>query len=359
MKIASLIHTGVGRLAPPYITKRINHGNINALFTIDMSLRHILATGVALVGLTLLATSCESRVFADLSKCPTGLVVSLYSIDPCNEVDTLYLGSTKATHYFVFDDKGVLAAQLEEGPATHDKSKETTIDVAPGLYTVVSVVGATKDFYTLNGAEVGVTTKDALMLSLRQSNKKAVSLGLNELWWGESSAVTVPIPDKIGSYYAHVKVPMSELTRRVNVKVEIDSKMADTVKPEHYVVELTSSATHLRYAGTFLRKQEIVSLPTKMEYNDKAEASFTMLGIETGYDKILTIRNIKTGKVEWSGDVLHYILQEAPNLNLLCEKDYNIVFRVIPTNQNNHMVIIIYINDYKVHSFDYEGSDRY
>lgn len=320
----------------------------------------------ALLALTvLLFTGCDKYIYEDLEECPQGVYISFYHQTPCMDEPTA-VGEVDGLHVFAFDLHDKLV-KIERVDGQVDLSKAYEMELPPvqkGHYSFIAWAGTNNQFFDLNEFVVGKTTKEDVLMTLRSKDSNAVGLGSHQVWQGESKAISLPDRKEYGTVYEEVAINMLEVTNRINLTLKLHESVCETLDIDDFEIMISSangtslinkrmplSAAQLTYPGTEIARDEFsVSL------------AYTLMELKSGYNNVLKVYNKKEDKVYFLQDLLGKVLLENPNVNLECTHDFDIVMEIEDTCKScpdNNLVVHIMINNYAIHSFAVELSNRY
>ena len=104
-----------------------------------------------------------------------------------------------------------------------------------------------------------------------------------------------------------------------------------------------------------------INYPGVELYKDKfaRTLSFTLMELKSGYHNLLRLHNKKEKEDFLEQDLLGKVLLENPNVNLDCTHDFDIVLELEDKCKDNNLVIHIFINNYQIHSFPVNLTNRY
>jgi|CZCA01.1.fsa_nt_gi hypothetical protein len=287
---------------------------------------------------------CDSLIYEDMSDCPQGVYVKFYSKTPC-DVDSLYPVDIKDLRIYVFDANDVFVTEYAVTNVTLSKNYEYYIPITPhGLYSFVAWSGI-NERYTMKPLQPGKTTKDEALLQLKRSAEIAENLEGTKLYMGTSPSVLLPDPQEYGSYYAHTAVNMLELTNRVQVIVE------GFAHPEDYTVYLSIRNGDYTVKGNIILGGNLKYFPSEISYEDNLlTANFTTLKLETGFDDWLYLQTKSGETVFYREDFLGTILMQNPEINLNCDHDFVIRFKV-KEDEGTYVVVGVWVNDWQIHTY--------
>lgn len=296
--------------------------------------------------------SCKQQVFDNLESCERGIYVNLYDQTECAETPSYPQVNRLSFYAFDLQDRLVATVEYGEHPALSE-SKEFFVPVAePGSYSVVAWANLTGDLYNMAPVQVGKTTKQELLMSLKEQQEKAIDLTGKRLWVGTTPVVEV---GKEASFYAHTKANIREITNRINVSVEgLDV-------PQDYTIAIQSANGAYSLEGQILPAKELdYPTTTYVPKDSTLAADFTTLKLQSGRKSSLIVRNLKTNKTIFTEDLVGVILlsPSKDNINLRCLNDYRVKLRVrrCPNDPGTYMVTSLWINNILVHSYDIEFS---
>lgn len=311
-----------------------------------MNLRNKIIGVLLIVSGTYMLGGCDAVIFEDMLDCPQGVYIKFYSKTPC-DVDSLYPADIKNLHVYVFDASDKYVNVYTADNVTLSKGYEFLVPIYPhGKYSFVAWSGI-DDHYTLQNLQAGVTTKDALLLQLKRTADLTENIKGTTLYAGTSPYVFLPDPEEIqAAFYEHTAINMTEYTNRVEVIVE------GFTQPENYTVDIAMRNGDYAVKGNILLQGDMLHYPAEYTYTvDKLSARFTLLKLETGYDDWLTIKT-KDGKtIFYQEDFLGTLLLQNPDVNLSCDNDFVIKFKVEEDN-GSYYVVEIWVNNWLIHTYN-------
>lgn len=310
----------------------------------------IVATLISIIGAFLLAGGCDTMLYEEMLDCPQGVYLKFYTKTPC-DVDTLYPADIKNVNIYVFDSENKFVVEYKASNVTLSSEYEFLVPIYPhGTYSFVAWAGVNEN-YILQNLKQGLTTKEELLLSLKQTAGIADNLKGNSLYVGNSVDVSLPDPESVlGAYYAHIPVGMTRYTNNIEVIVE------GIAVPQNYQVKISMSNGDYAMKGNILSTGEILQYPAEYTYGDRVlSAEFTTLKLENGYDdRIILIGN--ENKILYDEELLTTILLQTPDVNLNCDHDFVIRFKV---QEETYAVTEVWVNDWLIHSYDTDVESDY
>ncbi|MBR8728811.1 Minor fimbrium anchoring subunit Mfa2 [Porphyromonas levii] len=308
---------------------------------------------------------CGQMIYEDLEECPQGVYISFYHQTPCMS-EPVALGEVDGLHVFAFDLNDTLV-KLERVEGLVDIVEAYKVELPPvekGQYSFIAWAGTSDQFFTLNQFIVGETTKEDVLMTLRSTNSNSVSLGRHQVWQGESKVVSLPDRKEYGSVFDEVAINMLEVTNRIQVTLKLHESVCDRLDIDDFELMISSAngtslinkrmplgAAQLTYPGTEIARDET-----------SVRLAYTLMELKSGYSNVLKVYNKKEDKNYFVQDLLGKVLLENPNVNLECTHDFDIVMEIEDKCKDcpdNHLVVHIMINNYPIHSYAVELSNRY
>ncbi|PLB87336.1 hypothetical protein C0T31_00120 [Dysgonamonadaceae bacterium] len=295
--------------------------------------------------------SCDSLIYEDMNDCPQGVYVKFYSKTPC-DVDSLYPSDIKNLRIYVFDANDVFVKEYAVDNVTLSNNFEFLIPLEGfGMYSFIAWSGI-DDRFTVNSLQPGKTIKDEALLQLKCSAEIAENLEGTKLYMGTSPSVLLPDPQEYGSYYAHTAVNMLEITNRIQVIVE------GFAHPEDYTVYFTIHNGNYTVKGNIIEGEHLNYYCSGIICeNNLLTANFTTLKLETGFDDWLYLQTKSGETVFYQEDFLGTILMQNPEINLNCDHDFVIRFKV-KEDEGTYVVVGVWVNDWQIHTYP-TGIDSY
>lgn len=313
----------------------------------------------------MLFTSCDKLIYEDLEECPQGVYISFYHQTPCMD-EPIPVGEVEGLYVFAFDLNDVLVKK-ERVEGSVDLVKAYKVELPPvekGQYSFIAWAGATKKYFDLGDFVEGKTTKTDIMMSLREKGGNAASLQDHAVWQGESKVVSLPDRKTHGSVFDEISINMLEVTNRINLTLKLHESVCEKLDIDDFEIMISSAngttlinkrmplnAAKLNYPGTKVSKDET-----------SIKLVYTLMELKSGYNNVLKVYNKKEDKTYFLEDLLGKVLLENPNVNLECEHDFDIVMEIEDKCKDcpdNNLVVSILINNYQIHSFSVDLSNRY
>ncbi len=303
----------------------------------------IVATFVSIIGVFLWGGGCDSMIYDEMLDCPQGVYLKFYAKTPC-DVDTLYPADIKKVNVYVFDSENKFVAEYEASNVTLSSDYEFLVPIYPhGTYSFIAWAGI-NEHYGLQNLKQGSTTKEELLLSLKQTAGIAENLNGTSLYVGNSVDVTLPDPEIVrGAYYAHIPLGMTRYTNHIEVIVE------GIAIPQNYHVEINMRNGDYAMNGNMLPAGELLQYPAEYTYGDRVlSAEFTTLKLESGFDDRIILMG-KENKILYDEELLATLLLQVPDVNLNCDHDFVIRFKVV---EETYAVTEVWVNNWLIHSYD-------
>ena len=307
----------------------------------------LLITGIMMTG-----NGCDALIYEDMLDCPQGVYLKFYTKTPC-DTDTIYPADISNLNVFVFDENDRFVADYTEENVTLSSGYEMLIPIYPhGKYSFVAWANV-DNHYEMKNLQQGTTTKENLLLQLKQSAGMAVDLKGETLYAGTSDYVFLPDPESVlGAFYEHTSIRLTQYVNRIDVIVE------GFAVPQDYKVEITMRNGDYAVNGDILLNGDAMQYPPEYSYGDSTlTAKFNTLKLETGYDDWLTLKG-KEDEVLYHEDLLGTLLLQNPDVNLSCDHDFVIRFKV-KENDDTYVVTEVWVNDWLIHSYDTEIDSDY
>ena len=307
--------------------------------------KRIVAALLLVTGTMLMNGGCDAVIFDEMLDCPQGVYLKFYSKTPC-DTDTIYPADISNLNVFVFGENDRFVAQYTEENVTLSSNYEMLIPIYPhGKYSFVAWANV-DNHYEMANLQQGTTTKEDLLLQLKQSAGMAVDLKGATLYAGTSDHVFLPDPESVlGAFYEHTSIRLTQYVNRIDVIVE------GFAVPQDYQVEIAMRNGDYAVNGDILLNGDVMQYPPEYSYGDSTlTAKFNTLKLETGYDDWLTLK-WNEEKVLYHEDLLGTLLLQNPDVNLSCDHDFVIKFRVKEHN-DTYVVTEVWVNDWLIHSYD-------
>ena len=307
--------------------------------------KRIVAALLLVTGTMLMNGGCDAVIFDEMLDCPQGVYLKFYSKTPC-DTDTIYPADISNLNVFVFGENDRFVAQYTEENVSLSSNYEMLIPIYPhGKYSFVAWANV-DNHYEMANLQQGTSTKEDLLLQLKQSAGMAVDLKGATLYAGTSDHVFLPDPESVlGAFYEHTSIRLTQYVNRIDVIVE------GFAVPQDYQVEIAMRNGDYAVNGDILLNGDVMQYPPEYSYGDSTlTAKFNTLKLETGNDDWLTLK-WNEEKVLYHEDLLGTLLLQNPDVNLSCDHDFVIKFRVKEHN-DTYVVTEVWVNDWLIHSYD-------
>ncbi len=119
------------------------------------------------------------------------------------------------------------------------------------------------------------------------------------------------------------------------------------------MVDIKIRNGHYSVNGEVILNSDVMNYPAEYTYIDSTlTAKFNTLKLETGHDDRLTIKGVGEagGEVLYNEDLLGTLLLQNPNVNLRCDHDFIIRFKV-KEHIDTYVVTEVWVNDWLIHSY--------
>lgn len=312
-------------------------------------------------------SGCDAMFHDDLTNCPQGVYVNFYTKTAC-ELSERPLGKVSKLHLLAFDNQQKLVAVEEQADVELTKDYNVLMPVGNGTYSFIAWTGATPTLFDNANLVVGETTKDDVMLALKQqTNGKYVDLSGNKLYQGETAKpVLVENPETHGSVYKYTSINLGEKTYRINVLVKLDKSLKGKVDIKDFVVKVTAGNGKLNINGTTPLKQTVAEYPfVPVTATDSSYTiDYTTLDLVTGRNNTISLTDIQNNVLLWEKDLIATVLLGSgiiknPNVNLECDHDLTVEFIIgdkckdCSKPSGTYVCAAIFVNNWQVHSYKY------
>jgi len=317
-----------------------------------MDIRRLIISLPAIMALWGGLASCDKMIYDNYDDCPRGVYVNFYSQTECAE-NPSYPAEVARLNVYAFDKDGILRSANVFEDVQLSAAKEWLIPLEKdGLYTIFAW-GNIDDHYNIGEIKIGETTKQQVLMRLKQDGKWATNIDGTTLWYATSPVVELKNMEDGADQYIHTRANLREYTNRVMVSVD------SLPHPENYEIKLASSNGSYRFDGT-VAKADSTYYPgeTKVVGDSTCRAFFTTLKLESGHENTLSVTHKPTGREIFRTDLVGAILssQYAQNINLRCINDFDI--RLVAHHCNcpddTYVVVQIWINGWLIHSYEIE-----
>lgn len=309
---------------------------------IKRSATHLLYSALLLWGLF---SGCIDE---STQRCVQGFKLSFYTQPACQS-DSTYLGQVDNLVLYIFDEDNLLVGAQYKEQILINKAYSEEIVLPGGEYTVVawSGIGVKLSQYEITPPRIGVTRKDELLFSLKRTEKAVSPLLQTHIYVGESAPIYIPAYKVKESEIPQTGVNLLEITNRLTVEIEGITEAADY----ELVIEAKNGSMHIN--GTIAPDEVIEYEANVIATDNSIKAEFTLLKIEDGYDYTAILRNKVTGKSLYKEDLIRDFLKKNPLLNLACDHDFSLYFKVRDLcDCNSYTAVEIWVNNWLVYSYD-------
>lgn len=277
-------------------------------------------------------------------KCPEEckeqhVFVSFYSKTPCQS-NVSYPQEIKDITLCVFDENEVLVSYTENKNVQLSENYYQEVQLDAGLYSIVAWSGLDDVHYDIDRLVVGATQKSDLLFRLKRVADEANSLEGENVYFGEDQNVSV-LKNTCESAQKTFKINLQEITNRVTVLVE---GLSDT---DSYEVYLESDNGSMNLDGTIADDNLLKYTGVDIEEGIPG-MRFTILKIEPTRTQTIVVTNRATGDEFFRGDLIEKLLLENPSINLNCDHDFTILFKI---DDHTHAIVEIWVNGWLVHSY--------
>lgn len=302
--------------------------------------------------------SCNT-IYDDLKDCPQGVDVRFFSKSTC-QPDTTYLSKVDKLHLFAFDENDKLCRVTVKENVRLSRDYNLHMPLETGVYSIISWCGI-NDSFDIASLKKGETTKDELFFMLKNSSGEAASLDNHQVYQGECFDVNIKDSKSVGSAFEKAAVNLREQTNRINVELILDETIHETASLDDFSVSIISDNGAICLDGTIPEASQTVEYPCKLNYKDySVKSSFTILDLVEGYDNLLVVKNHRTGKELFRGDLLENLILKNEALNLDCQNDFDIKFVIRDdcVDCETYISWTISVNNWIIYSYDTElGTD--
>lgn len=309
---------------------------------------------ITLFALGIIFASCDTLIYDNLEDCPQGVYVKFFSMTPC-DTDSSFIGDVSSLTLFAFDKNDKLVITTTKTDVTLSRDYDILVPVSNGEFSFIAWAGLNDDF-TLGTFTPGTTTKQDVMMTLKTAADKAANIDGTKVWQGQNSGtVYLPEPSEWASVYEYTAVNLHEVTNRINLIIDFDPDFLP-VTTDDLEVTLTSDNGTMLINGAVASGNPVIEYPGYNLTNGKSTISydFTLLDLVQGNTNNLRVYYPGTDQVIFDGDfVKDLILNTEGSINLACENDFTI--RMNLKGLETNMSVGIWVNNWKVHSYEWEG----
>lgn len=294
--------------------------------------------------------SCNT-IFDDLSECPQGVRLTFYHKNPCcTEVTPLY--HLKDLNLLCFDAEGVLVEEYYYPAYSWKEGEGLQLPLLPGVYSFIAWSGVDEQFKK-NQIQAGVTKKSDLLFQLKSNGEAYTSLANSFLWMGGSSPVQVASDKEQGSIFKEARVELQEQINHIRIVVESDENQPINLRDVEVIVRSANGS--LTVDGDLWNKQEQLKYPGEVVLEENKQTNdFYLLGLKSGYKNELIVREKQSGKEIYRGDLLGSLLLKGDNINLACERSFEVKMKLEDRCQEctTYQCSQIWVNDWLIYSYD-------
>ena len=307
---------------------------------------------ITLFALGMIFASCDTLIYANLEDCPQGVYVKFFSMTPC-DTDSSFIGEVSSLTLFAFDKNDKLVITTTKTDVTLSRDYDILVPVSNGEFSFIAWAGL-NDNFIIGNFTPGTTTKQDVMMTLKEASGKAANLKGAKVWQGESPKVFLPDPNEWASYYEYTAVNLQEVTNRVKLVIDFDPDFLP-VTTDDLEVTLTSDNGTMLINGQIATGNPVITYPAYDLTNGSRSISFdyTVLDLVQGRTNNLRVYYSGTNQVIFDGDLIKdLILNTDGSINLSCENDFTI--RMNLKSLETHLSVGIWVNNWKVHSYETE-----
>lgn len=293
---------------------------------------------------------CNSVIYEDMSDCPQGVHLQLYSKTPCDVYPSFPEDITDAS-VFVFDEGGLLVYQFDEK------------DIKLGADTYIEQLfyrpdGKGYTFVVWSGLEgnmkaspftVNKTRKNELIMALTQERVKPGE-GPTHVYVGVSEPIYFSNRDNQGTIFDLVNVNMKPVTQ--NIRVTING-LPNTSR---YEMEISANNGKYDAFGNSLENSEVLYQSRASVVNNQLQSLFHVMRLNYDTDAEFTLYEVMNNgsrKQIYKYDLIKLI--EAiykdggyERLNLDCLQDIDIELTLRQSDLYTYGIIQLRINNWTV-----------
>lgn len=317
-----------------------------------MDIRRLIISLPALVVLWCGLSSCDKMIYDNNEDCPRGVYVNFYSQTECAE-EASYPIEVGRLNVYAFDKDNILRSAKVFEDVRLSATNEWLIPLEQdGLYTLFAWANI-DDHYNIGEVKVGETTKQDVLLRLKQDGKWGANIDGTTLWYATSPVVDLKSMEEGSDQYVRTRANLREYTNRVTVSVD------SLPHPGDYEIKLASSNGSYRFDGGVAKADSTYyEGETKVVGDSTCRAFFTTLKLESGHENMLSVIHKPTGREMFRTDLVGAILssQYAQNVNLRCLNDFDVrlVAHHCDCPDDTYVVVQIWINGWLIHSYEIE-----
>ena len=233
---------------------------------------------------------------------------------------------------------------------TQTEENGLTLVLPQGTYKIKVWSGVDKSYTE----SVVQKTTDAY-LSLSQKENQVQVTELEPLYIGESETFETPRAKGEGSVFKEIAIPMVEKTNRIKVLLTLDESVEEDINNFEVIIR---SANGLQNGDGSLPTHQ-PQLTYQKNYSvekNESQSYFHVLDLKMGQQNELIIRNKRSNEIIYQGDLLGSILMKNYNINIDCENDFELKFKLSDRCKGCYTFYCsaIWVNDWLIHSYDTE-----
>lgn len=294
-------------------------------------------------------TSCDALIYDNLEDCETGVSLRFYHTHACSSLKTPFT-ELKDLRILTFDDQDNLIKQIKREEWTQTEENGLTLVLPQGTYKIKVWSGVDKSYTE----SVVQKTTDAY-LSLSQKENQVQVTELEPLYIGESETFETPRAKGEGSVFKEIAIPMVEKTNRIKVLLTLDESVEEDINNFEVIIR---SANGLQNGDGSLPTHQ-PQLTYQKNYSvekNESQSYFHVLDLKMGQQNELIIRNKRSNEIIYQGDLLGSILMKNYNINIDCENDFELKFKLSDRCKGCYTFYCsaIWVNDWLIHSYDTE-----
>ncbi len=304
--------------------------------------------------LNFIIIGCKGLLFDDLSDCPQGVFLKIYSQAKSCEKEVVYRDFKKVS-VFVFDEAGTFVDLHSFDSYNGKEQKEIFVPIKKdGKYELLVWTNLDSPLI-LKELKKGLTKKKDLFLSLAKSENTKDLLGKEIFATPLGESIHIEVGARVVRLI-HTSINVCEITNRINIRV---TGLDDPSRYEallyldnanyNFLTEIQSEKPR-----EYRTDQKIV--PNEKFPNEKdIFTQITTLKIDGLKEGDLILRGADKKEVVFKENLIQEIKKalKKENLNFACQNDYDLVIKM-DKGPKGYYAVSVWVNGWLVHSYDIE-----
>lgn len=302
-----------------------------------------------LAWIVLLACSfmgCNNAVYDDLGDCPQGIDFRFYSRTPC-DLSPGYPSDIRQVRVFAFDEKEILVDEFSDKEVSLSANYSLSVLFNhTGKFTFVAWGGTAVSECEFSAFQRGVTTKNDMLLSLRQNDDGTFPVP-KSLYFGQTDTfLNVSGKEDMGTIYEQVKFNMQELTNRIHFTLRGLPSTGD------FGIFISDDNGKYDFEGRIVPDERFDYTSAVRHEGDVFKSDFILMKLEEKRDTRVSVVDMKTGRVIYTANLVDDLIMYRgdsgnPPYSLECDHDFDIDI-TLRYEEEAWMLIKAIVNDWNV-----------